>query len=178
MKTKITVLFLILASTFVYYVFKGNYLSGGLGTEKLPSHFELTTDKIISKFMNTELKDYKGIGFKIDENSLEESKLVIVHMWASWCGPCVNEVPELVAYSKKHPEVKFIIISLDENKSDIEKFIKSFPDFNSDSFIKIWDGPSKLSQYFNVDRLPMSIILNKPSPQFVLSVVDWKNFKY
>ena len=110
---------------------------------------------------------------------MQEQQDVIIHFWASWCGPCVNEVPELIEFSKKNRDIKFIIISLDEYQDDIAKFLKSFPEFNSEKYIKIWDGPNTLSKYLNADRLPMSVILRKNNnePQFIKSVVNWKSVK-
>lgn len=82
-------------------------------------------------------------------------------------------------YSKKNPDIKFVIISLDEDKNDIAKFLQSFPEFNSDKYIKIWDVPNGLAQVFNADRLPMSVVIrkNNDKPQFIKSVVDWKSLR-
>ncbi len=179
MKIKITLAFLVLSILFVFLVFKGKYFSVNQGPEVAGTKNVLTSEAVVGKFETSDLRDYKGNKISIAKASLAGHQGIIIHLWASWCAPCVNEVPELIAYAKKNPDVKFIIVSLDDIQDDIAKFLKSFPEFDSDKFIKIWDGPNAISKYLDADRLPMSVIIrkDKPEPQIVKSVVDWKTFK-
>jgi len=50
---------------------------------------------------------------------------VLVHVWASWCGPCRAEMPEMSAWLKKHPEVKVIPVSLDSDLETAQAFLES-----------------------------------------------------
>lgn len=180
MKLKLSVLFLIIAGVFVYFVFKGNYFSFNKKSESSVKQGELASEEILNKlYSSTDLKDYQGNKISIAKEALDGREAVIIHLWASWCGPCVNEVPELIAYSKKNPDVKFVIISMDEFQDDVAKFLKSFPEFNSDNYIKIWDGSNAISKFLNADRLPMSVIIrkDKDEPQIVKSVVRWKSLE-
>lgn len=60
-------------------------------------------------------------GNKIDKNILFEKPLVI-NYWATWCAPCVKELPEFVEISKKYKnQVRFVFIS-DEKLSVVQKF--------------------------------------------------------
>lgn len=175
-KVSITIGFIIIALSFSYFVFKSDYFSFEKHEDQIKNE-NLSTSSILNKLYRTTFRDYQSKDFTIPNNSLNLNEATIIHVWASWCGPCISEVPELISFSKKNKKIKFIIISVDESKEDIAKFLISFPEFDSNKYIKIWDGPSKLSTFLNVDRLPMSIILKNEiaEPQFIRSVVDWKN---
>ena len=174
MKIKTTVIFLAIAVLFVVGVFKAESLMKPQVAATAP--VSRTGADYLKQMTSFSLRGYKGNALTLTQPQLEEPQRLVVHFWASWCSPCVNEVPELIDYSKKHPAVKFVIVSVDDYQDDIDKFLKSFPDFNADSYYKIWDGDKKLAKLFDVDRLPMSVVFDKGNtqPQFYKAVVDWK----
>lgn len=177
MKLKVSLVFLALAAVFVYFMLKGNYFTSQK-IEKMATQ-SYTSDAILKQILSLDLRDYQGNKFVLDDSALRKSKNVVVHLWASWCGPCVGEVPELIEFSKKNPDVSIVVVSLDDYQDDIEKFMKSFPEFNSGRFSKIWDNSKVISKYLDADRLPMTVILtrDRQEPQMIKSVVDWKHIK-
>jgi len=64
--------------------------------------------------------DNKGITHSLDEY---KGKPVLVHFWASWCGPCRQEMPALTTWLKMHPEVTIIPVSLDNSLEDAQSFL-------------------------------------------------------
>ena len=65
-------------------------------------------------------------GREVDLGKLR-GKVVLVDFWATWCGPCVQEVPAvLAAYQKYHDKgFEIVGISLDKDKEPLEKFTKA-----------------------------------------------------
>lgn len=179
MKLKTTLIFLVIAIAFVVAVFKGESLYKAKQKSAETSIPQKSSSDYLNQMEALSVRDYKGEKVMLSKSALEASDRLVVHFWASWCAPCVNEVPELVAYSKENTAVKFVIVSVDDYQEDIAKFLKSFPDFNSPHYIQIWDGDKQLSKLFNVDRLPMSVIFDRGQnePKFIRSVVDWKSLK-
>jgi thiol-disulfide isomerase/thioredoxin len=67
-----------------------------------------------------------GASFDLSKQS---GKWVIVNFWATWCSPCLKELPDISAFVTAHKD-KVAAIGLDfeeADKPEIEKFLKSHP---------------------------------------------------
>jgi cytochrome c biogenesis protein CcmG, thiol:disulfide interchange protein DsbE len=54
-----------------------------------------------------------------------DDKVVVLNFWASWCAPCVIEFPHMMELAKMtESDSVFVFLSIDEEKSDIERFMK------------------------------------------------------
>ncbi len=63
------------------------------------------------------------------ELSGQAGKWVIVNYWATWCSPCLKELPDISAYVTQHADhVAAIGLAFeDTDKADIEKYLKAHP---------------------------------------------------
>ena len=53
-------------------------------------------------------------------------QIVIVHFWATWCGPCEREIPHLLAFARRHRAdgVRLLAVSLDASWEVVRAFFK------------------------------------------------------
>lgn len=91
-----------------------------------------------------------------------KNKLVLVDFWASWCPPCVQEMPNVVAaYNKfKNKGFEIVGVSLDEDKESWTKALKklnmTWPQMSD---LKGWK--SDLSAAYNIEAIPFTILIDQ-----------------
>ena len=104
-----------------------------------------------------EFKTLKGNTVNFSKNS--DKKLYLLNFWATWCPPCIKEIPELIKLEQKYKkEIDVVFISVDSNPSKvIPKFIKKHKLNNLNLFI---DNKLALSQKLGVRRMPTTILIN------------------
>ncbi|MBL7545925.1 MAG: TlpA family protein disulfide reductase [Bdellovibrionaceae bacterium] len=102
-------------------------------------------------------------------------KVVIFNFWASWCSPCIEEVPSLVSLVKADPNIVVVAVSGDQNKDDIYAFLKSFPDFNKAPIYVVQAEADALTKQFNVEKLPESYIFNTKGEMVkkITGTINW-----
>src|ERR1041385_5072692 len=77
------------------------------------------------------LKDTKGASFKLADFF---GKVTVINLWATWCGPCRQEIPELVKLNKEFHSrgVEMIGLSTEDPGASAEKVRKFIQDFQID----------------------------------------------
>lgn len=121
----------------------------------LDSMTEISTGKPASNF-SAPSPDGKTI-------SLKESlgKVTIIDFWASWCGPCRSENPNVVAmYNELHDKgLNIIGVSLDKDATKWKEAIaKDKLTWAHVSNLKFWDEP--IAKQYNVQSIPATFILD------------------
>jgi len=91
-----------------------------------------------------------------------QGKYVLIDFWASWCGPCRKENPNVVRMYKKYKDKDFEIfgVSLDRDKN---AWVKAIEDDQLDwmhvSDLKFWE--SAVVPKYNITGIPMTVLLDK-----------------
>jgi thiol-disulfide isomerase/thioredoxin len=113
------------------------------------------------KAPNLELKDLAGSTHKLAEL---RGSAVVFNFWATWCGPCREELPLLARLSHDYAKVRFIAASADEAKdrAKVEKFWNG-PQLGPQTNLDLWLG-ADLDMLDNAglgNLLPATMILDE-----------------
>src|SRR5580692_8414591 len=88
-----------------------------------------------------------------------KGQVVMINFWASWCGPCRQEMPLLEGMYKKYQPLGFTLIgvNVEPDQKDAESFLKQTPV----TFPVLFDAKSKVSGLYNVQGMPTTVFIDR-----------------
>jgi peroxiredoxin len=111
-----------------------------------------------TKFPDFEEKDLDGKPLSV---SNYKGKILLIDFWATWCAPCVFELPNVIkAYEKYHDKgLEIVGISLDDSEPKLRSFLKD----KNMTWPQYFDGSrwkNKLAQKYGVQGIPATFLLD------------------
>ena len=108
-------------------------------TGKLAPNF-----KVSDGSTSIQLSDYRG-------------KVVLVNFWATWCPPCVAELPSLLQLHHADPNLVILAVSIDEDPDAYSRFIKQ----RHVDLITVRDPNQTAASLFHTDMWPETYLIDR-----------------
>lgn len=86
-----------------------------------------------------------------------EGKKVVINFWATWCGPCRMEMPDMVRVAEEYKDDLVVLaVNVAEDESEVESFVQEF----EMDFPVLLDRTGELTSQFQVLAIPTTYFLN------------------
>ncbi len=115
---------------------------------------------ITDDLMNRQLTTLDGHSIKLADLS---GKVVVMNIWATWCGPCRIETPELVRMHQEYKSkgVEFLGVTTMENDPDIEKIKQFVREQNVDYRTVYTEGSFVVPFMAGRNSIPQSFVISR-----------------
>jgi thiol-disulfide isomerase/thioredoxin len=116
---------------------------------------------LAEKAANAEMKNLDGSISKVVDM---KGKVLLLNMWATWCGPCRGEMPALVKMQEEHRDKGFEIIGLNTDDGDSKEMIDKFAEEMKLNYKLVWaptDMQAALLKISNFGGIPQSFIIDR-----------------
>jgi len=115
---------------------------------------------IASAVAQADIKNLDGTTFKIAD---KKGKVLLLNMWATWCGPCRSEMPTLVRMQDKHRDQGLEVIGLNTDDETVEDINKFAADMKL-NYTLVWSDTSMQAALLKISKfggIPQSFIIDR-----------------
>ncbi|HSB95569.1 MAG TPA: TlpA disulfide reductase family protein [Spongiibacteraceae bacterium] len=102
------------------------------------------------------LKSTHGDNLRLSEH---RGEVVLLNFWASWCGPCRQEMPILNTLHQRYNKLGFSVIgvNVDKDSNLADKLLKDIPV----TFTVLLDNTGAVSSSYNISAMPTSVLIDR-----------------
>ncbi|MFM7034015.1 MAG: TlpA family protein disulfide reductase [Planctomycetia bacterium] len=146
--------------------------SGNERIKQMGESFAGTLRRLSLPGNSMEIKGTLLNGKPFDQKTLV-GKVVLVDFWATWCGPCVAEIPNVMEQYEKYHDKGFEVvgISLDEDRESLQKFVEDrkvpWPILFEQSEGSGWQHP--MATYYGISGIPTVILIGRDGKVITLN---------
>jgi len=105
---------------------------------------------IASAVAQADIKNLDGSTFKVAD---KKGKVILLNMWATWCGPCRAEMPALVRMQDTHRDQNFEVIGLNTDEETVEE-INTFAESMKLNYPLVWADTKLQSSLLKISKFP------------------------
>ena len=103
--------------------------------------------------------------------------LTLVNFWATWCAPCLDEMPSLSNLQKIKGSKDFNVVTIATMRNSPKSVENFFNKMSIDNLTKYQDPKGKLARSLKIAGLPLTILLNKDNEEVARFIgdADWSS---
>ncbi len=83
--------------------------------------------------------------------------IVVLNLWATWCAPCVEELPSLLALEKRNPQLAIIAISTDQDDQIYHRFLVQ----HHVDLVTVRDADGRINALYGTVQIPETYIIDR-----------------
>ncbi|WP_298536306.1 TlpA disulfide reductase family protein [uncultured Algibacter sp.] len=117
--------------------------------------------------------DGESVLFK-DILETHEGKMIVIDIWASWCGDCIKGMPKVKALQKANPEAAYIFLSLDRGQDAWKRGIKKY-DVQGEHYYLPNGKDSAFGNFVNIDWIPRYMVVDSKGNIKLFKAVEADN---
>ena len=96
-------------------------------------------------------------GVQTVDMSKLKGKIVVLNLWATWCAPCVEELPSLLTLQQKLPGIAVVAVSTDQDDTVYRKFLVK----HNVNVLTVRDADQKVNQMYGTVMIPETYIIDR-----------------
>lgn len=106
-----------------------------------------------------EAQNLDGTIFRFTEQF--QGRPVLLNLWATWCGPCRAEIPELQRLHEEHSGSGFAVLGVSVDDPGARDEIRAFLEQRNVTYPNVHDPEGKVAEMFNAFAIPTSALVDR-----------------
>ena len=93
------------------------------------------------------------------KSTKDKGKVVVLNFWATWCGPCIAEIPDFIELQKEYEKkgLTFVGVSLDQSSTPVKKYVKK----TKVNYPVVMGNADVVKDYGNFAGIPQTYVIDK-----------------
>jgi cytochrome c biogenesis protein CcmG, thiol:disulfide interchange protein DsbE len=103
------------------------------------------------------LTTFDGSSWRLSEHLAEDGRPVVLNLWASWCLPCREEIPELSIFSDSHPGFLVVGVAVDDRLEPARRLVDELVP----SYLVGMDDTGRLRDRYPSAGMPFTVVIDR-----------------